>query len=42
MKSHETALKEMIPRNIIQALLRSRNIPQACLSQIKKNLNLDF
>jgi len=26
MKSRETALKEMIPRNIIQASLSSRNI----------------
>jgi len=26
MKSCETALKEMMPRNIVQALLSSRNI----------------
>jgi hypothetical protein len=36
MKSHETALKEMILRNIIQASLSSRNIAQAHLSQILK------
>jgi len=40
MKSRETALKEMILRNIVQALLSSRNIViasvQGCFSQILK------
>jgi hypothetical protein len=34
MKSHETALKEMIPRNIFQALLSSRNAIQASFKPV--------
>ncbi len=35
MKSYETALKEMMPRNVIQALLSSRNIIKASFKLVK-------
>jgi hypothetical protein len=42
MKSRETVLKEMIPRNIVKASLSIRNIIQAHLSQILKISILTF
>jgi hypothetical protein len=42
MKSCETDLKEMIPRNFVQASLSSRNIIQARLSLILKISNSTF